>query len=475
MKKLILTPLIALLALPATAADWPLWGGEPTRNMVNSAEKNMPVEFDIDSGKNIKWVVELGSQSYGNPIIYKGKIFVGTNNEKERNPAIKGDKGVIMCFRESDGEFLWQAVHDKLAAGRVNDWPLQGICSSPAVDGDRLYYVNNRCELVCVDTEGFMDGENDGPIKDESDTGKQAADYIWSYDMIEELGAFPHNLATSSPLVIGDLVYLLTGNGVDEGHLNLPSPTSPSFIAIHKKTGELVWERNDPGDKVLHGQWSSPAYAEVAGRKQVIFPGGDGIVYSIDAMTGESIWQFDCNPKASKWELGGYGTRNNLIATPVVYDDRVFIGVGQDPEHGTGIGHLYSIRMDGKGDVTDSAAVWHIGNKDFGRTMSTAAIADGRMYIADLAGYFYCLDEKTGKVLWRDDLMSSVWSSAMIVDGKVYIGDEDGDLTIYEHSATMKKLSGNLNLRGSIYTTPSPANGVLYVATKSKLFAIENK
>jgi len=265
--------------LPALAGDWITWGGDGHRNRISKTAKNMPDSWDPNTGKNVKWSVDLGSQTYGNPVIAGGKIFVGTNNEGLRDPNVKGDKGNIMVFNEADGKFLWQAIHDKLSAGRVNDWPLQGICSSPYVDGNYVYYVNNRCELVCADVEGFYNG-NQG-FQGEKYNGKEHADIIWKYDMMEELGAFPHNLATTSPLIEGDLIFLLTGNGVDEGHLNLPSPRSPDFIAIHKKTGELVWEFGDT-ETILHGQWSSPAYGVIKGVAQAIFPGGDGWVYSLE-------------------------------------------------------------------------------------------------------------------------------------------------------------------------------------------------
>lgn len=470
--KLFAAALLALTSLGMTAGDWPTWGGNSFRNMINDTEKNMPVEWDIKSGKNIKWVMDLGSQSYGNPVIAGGKIFVGTNNEGLRDPNVKGDKGNMMAFRESDGKFLWQAIHDKLSAGRVNDWPLQGVCSSPYVEGNRLWYVNNRCEIVALDVEGFHDGKNDG-WTGEKYNGKEHADILWKFDMMEELGVFPHNLATSSPIIVGDLLFIVTGNGVDEGHLNLPSPRAPDFIAVNKNTGEFVWEFADT-DTTLHGAWSSPASAKIAGKQQVIFPGGDGWVYSLDAETGELIWKFDCNPKDSKWELGGFGTRNNLIATPVIYKDRVYIGVGQDPEHGTGIGHFYAIDATKTGDVTESAKIWHLGGKDFGRTMSTAAIKDGLVYVSDLEGFLNCIDAETGKVYWKYDLFAAVWSSAMVVDGKVYIGDEDGDIAVLKHGKE-KKLLAEINMGTSIYTTPSPANGVLYIATRNKLYALVNK
>ena len=119
-----------LAASSAFAADWPIWGGTPQRNMVNTVEKNIPAAWDVTTGRNIKWIARLGSQSFGNPVVAGGKIFVGTNNQARRQPGVKGDRGVVVCFREADGAFLWQIVHDKLASGRVNDWPMQGVCST---------------------------------------------------------------------------------------------------------------------------------------------------------------------------------------------------------------------------------------------------------------------------------------------------------------------------------------------------------
>src|SRR3989449_4922349 len=103
--------------------DWPMWGGTPDRNMVSNM-KGLPLEWDVKSKKNVKWVAQLGSQSYGNPVVAGGMVFVGTNNEALRDPKQPGDRGVLMAFRESNGEFLWQHTHEKLAAGRAHEWPL---------------------------------------------------------------------------------------------------------------------------------------------------------------------------------------------------------------------------------------------------------------------------------------------------------------------------------------------------------------
>lgn len=448
-----------------------MWGGTPARNMV-SDETNLPAEWDPESGLNVKWTAQLGSQAYGNPVIIGGKVFVGTNNQAERNPKLKGDRGVIMAFRESDGEFLWQAAHPKLPSGRVNDWPQQGICSSPFVEGDRIYYVSNRAEVICSDTEGYYDSENDGPYTEEENTSKIDEDIVWRFDMMDELDVFPHNLATCSPLVVDSLVFVVTSNGVDETHINIPSPDAPSFIALNKNTGELVWEDNSPGENILHGQWSSPAYGVINGKSQVIFPGGDGWLYSLVPETHELIWKFDCNPKDAIWELGGVGTRNNIVATPVIYDNKVYISVGQDPEHGEGIGHLWAIDATKTGDVTEKAVVWHRGGEDYHRSMSTVAIHNDLLYAADLSGFVYCLDAQTGEHYWTYDAFAAVWGSPFYADGKIYIGDEDGDVAVLKAGKKLTLLH-EINMGSAVYTTPVAKNGVLYITNRSKLFALE--
>lgn len=455
--------------IPA-AAETAMWGFTPSRNLV-SDEKNLPEKWDVETGLNINWTATLGSQTYAGPILIGGKVFVGTNNQGRRNPKLTGDRGVIMAFRESDGEFLWQSTHTKLPAGRVNDWPQQGICSTPFIENDRLYYISNRAEIVCVDTEGFMDGENDGPFTEETDTSEIDGDIIWKYDMIGELEVFPHNLATCSPIGAGDLLFVITSNGVDEGHVHIPSPFAPSFIALNKNTGELVWEDDSPGENILHGQWSNPAYGVIQGEPQVILPGGDGWIYSLEPETGELIWKFDCNPKDSVWELGGRGTRNNIISTPVIWEDKVYISVGQDPEHGEGVGHLWAIDATGEGDITETGAVWHRGDEDFHRTMSTVAIDDNLLYVADLSGFVYCLDANTGEHHWTYDTFAAIWGSTLVAAGKVYIGDEDGDVAILK-AGKEKELIFETNMGSAVYTTPIAKDGVLYIASRNTLFAI---
>ena len=447
-----------------SGGDWPMWGGTPDRNMI-STMKGLPTTWDVKSKKNVKWVADLGSQTYGNVVVAGGMVFVGTNNEGLRDPKVIGDKGVVMAFRESDGEFMWQMVHDKLAAGRVNDWPYQGVASSPLVEGDRIYYVSNRAELVCLDTQGFRDKENDGPVTDEKDKGDFNADIVWKFDMIEEVGALPHNLANSSPVSHGDLIFVSTSNGQDESHVNVPSPKAPAIIAVNKKTGKLVWEDNSVQDRILHGQWCSPTVGTIGGVVQVVHGQGDGWVRGYEALTGKKLWEFDTNPKDSVWPK----TRNEIIATPVIYEDKVYLANGQDPEHGEGVGHMYCIDATKRGDITTTGMVWHYDK--IRRSISTPAIKDGIVYQPDFSGFLHAIDAKTGQVYWTHDLFAAVWGSPMLIDGKIYLGDEDGDIVILQEGKTKKVLS-EINMGSSVYSTPVPANGVLYISNRNQLYAL---
>jgi outer membrane protein assembly factor BamB len=459
----LLTVTVLQTVAVVAADDWPMWGGTAERNMA-SVETGLPAEWDASDGTNVRWVAALGSSSYGNPVVAGGKVFVGSNNDRPRDPAVEGDKGILMAFREADGAFLWQMVHGKLETGEANDWPYQGVCSSPTVVGDRLYYVSNRGEVVALDTEGFRDGENDGDVTSEGRTGQADGDVVWTYDMVGELGVFPHNMSSSAPAVYGDLVIVNTSNGTDEeGHV--PSPEAPDLIALDRGTGELVWRAAPVGEWILHGQWSSPAIAEIDGVVQVVIGQGDGWVRGYRMSDGSLLWEFDTNPIEAEWPT----TRNNVIATPVVWNDRVFVANGQDPENGEGVGGLHAIDATMRGDISEDGGLWQL--EEIRRSLSTVAIADGLLYVADFSGYLRCLDAATGEELWVHDTFAAIWGSPLVADGKVYLGDEDGDVVVLRAGREPEVLAEN-TLGSPVYGAPIAANGVLYVNTVSDLYAL---
>ncbi len=515
--------------LVTQATDWPRWGGnDPGRNMYSSEthlpdhfakDKEGKVEFkagteEIDTKNlpNAKWVAKLGSQSYGNVVVAKGKVFVGTNNENPRDPQHQGDKSILLCLDEKTGGLLWQLVVPKLASGKVNDWENLGLLSSPCVENNRVYLVTSRCEVICLDIDGMANG-NDGPFMDEAKyvagpnnppakIGPKDADIIWKYDMMDELGVFPHNASNCSILIVGDLIYVCTSNGQDWTHVNVPSPNSPSFVAIDKRTGKLVGEDNAGiGPRIFHGQWSSPSMGEVKGRKLIFFGGGDGICYAFDAQPKKGdgspivpvvpgpeikrieekdtdylkkVWWYDCNPperraKDAAHKYPAPDGPSEVNATPVFYKNRVYVAVGQDPEHGEGVGNLTCIDATKTGDITKTGKIWSYDK--IHRSLSTVTITpDGLLFVGDFSGFVHCLDAETGAVHWVHDMKAHIWGSTLGADGKIYCGDEDGDVVVFAASKE-KKILSQINLGAPVYSTPVAANGELFIHSNTHLFA----
>ena len=497
--------------------DWPQWGGSSARNNTPSGS-TIPIAWDLKTGMNIRWSMPLGTESYGGTVVANGKVYVGTNNGSayiKRYPS-SIDLGVLLCFDEQEGTFLWQHSNEKLPTGRVHDWPTIGICSAPLVDGNRLWYVTNRGQVVCLDTEGFRDGENDGPFNKEEVSDEYEADVVWVLDMMSSLNVSQHNLANCSVTCAGDLLFVNTSHGVTESHAIEAKNPAPSFLCLSRTTGKVLWTDSSPNGNILHGQWSSPASGMLGGVSQVIFGGGDGYLYGFlaDGVDGKSklLWKFDCNPKDSKYALNA-ATRNHIIATPVIYQGLVYVAVGEDPEHGEGNGHLWCIDPTKRGDVSptlvyntaspkepiphkrkqaldetagdferpnpNSAAVWHYVGSDpadfkqsMHRTVSTVAIQNELLFVPDFSGLVHCLDAKTGKAHWTHDLLAACWSTALIVDGRVYIGDEDGDVAVFQLSKQKVLLQEN-NLGSAMYSTPIVANDTLFLANRDRLWAIQ--
>jgi outer membrane protein assembly factor BamB len=435
-----------LAAIPE--GDWPMWGGTPERNMV-SAMTGLPTSWDIEKKVNVKWTAKLGTQTYGNPVVAGGQVYVGTNNGEPRNAKEEGDRGVLMCFRATDGKFLWQHTHEKL--GNENqDWPETGLCSAPLVEGGQLYYVSNRGEVVSLDTQG---------------DGKGGSKVIWTYDMIKELGVSPHNKISSSPAAYGDLIFTSTSNGVDESGEKVPNPKAPNLIALDKKTGKLVWQANDTIGRIFDGQWSSPAVGTIGGVAQVVIGEGDGWVRSYEALKGTKLWEFNTNPKGATWP----GTANTVIATPVIWEGKVYIANGQDPESGIAPANLYAIDATKRGDITATGLIWR--NSEIKRSLASVSITNGLLFAADLNGMIFCLDAGTGKSNWSHDTMSAIWGSPMVIDGKLYVGNADGDVYVMEASKT-KKVVFKTNMGSSVYSTFVPAGGLLFVTNRDTLFAL---
>ena len=520
---------VAAAARALLAADWPQWGGGDVRNFV-SEETGLPAVFRPCSsettngvttavpGVNLKWSAPLGTQAYVTPAVTQGKVFIGANDAKADGPRFARTKGSVLdCLDEATGQRRWRLVIPRLKTQNklfnFDDLDL-GLCSSPTVDGSRVYVMGSRGDVLCLDINGQADG-NEGPFTDEghymSDTrtfpdkpGRfdatlapprpapvelQAgdADIVWRYDVLAELDVWPQDAVDCSILVRGDYLYVCTCNGVDRSHKNIPSPNAPNMIVLDKRSGALAAVIDRPlGKAVFHGDWSSPTLARIANQDLIVWGGGDGVCYAFDPQfepgaegrpgTLRQVWRFNCNPPHNlfkdgqrlPYNKGGKGP-SEIIATPVAANNRIYVAVGQDSRHGPGKGCLSCIDATQKGDITETGKIWQ--SFDVDRSFSSAAVTkDGLVFIADYTGILRCLDAADGKEYWMHDLGGRVFCSPLCADGRVYIGTEAGRLTVAAAHRD-KKLIDEVRFDGPIYATPVAANRVLYVASQRTLYA----
>ena len=469
---------------------------------MTSGETGLVETFDVGTRQNVKWVAQLGSQSYATPIIAGGRVLIGTNNEPPRDPRHQGDRAVLVCLDESDGRVLWQLVVPKLSEDLGDpylDWRRVGYASPPTVEGPRAYTLTNRGEVICLDMNGMADG-NAGPFTDEGahmtprasaaapiKLAENDADIVWVCDLVERLGVRTHDQVQGSVLVHGDLLYVNSCNGVDGSHRKIPSPDAPSLVVIDKHTGRIVARDGlRLGPSTFHVNWSAPSLGAVGpGGPRVFFGGGDGVCYAFEPLKAAppagaepaqltDVWRFDPDPAAPKQDVHRWvGNRREgpsvIMGMPVVEGGRVYLTAGGDPWWGKQQGSLKCVDASGAGDVTKTAELWSYPLSR--ETCSTAAVHDGMVFVTDVGGTVHCVDAATGTPHWTHKAVGEFWASPLVADGKVYVGTRRGQFVILA-ATREKRLLAKVDLDEPVHGTATAANGVLYVPTMSRLYAV---
>jgi len=471
------------------------WGGGFSPNMV-SAATNLPA----DPGSAVRlWELNIGSHQYSIPTLDRGRLYIGANDTDVKRTGYQPSKGgALSCVDQATGRLLWQLLSPRYVQGikpplHFDQWGC-GICSGPVIDGNRVYVIGNRGDVLCLDREGQANG-NDGPFQDElafmgitnapgSALGPTDGDILWRYNLLTELDAAPHDVCGSTPLLQGDFLYACTSNGLDDRHAAVPRPLAPSLIVLDKNTGRLMARDDEKiGQRVQHGQWSSPSSGTVNGQTVIFFGGGDGILYAFEPPTAspgtnvqhlKRVWSYDCNPPDYRTRDGQHVRSSNhikrtpdgpseIIGTPVFHEGRVYVAIGQSPLHGEGQGCLSCV------DAATGVKVWD--SKLVERSLATPAIANGLLYLADGTGTLHCFDTVTGERYWTHPLGAKTWgASAFVADGKVYVGTEAKVFWVFQAGKTVKVLS-KTRLQ-TVPITPAAADGVLYLPTQTKLAAL---
>jgi hypothetical protein len=554
--------------------DWPEWCGQPSRNMAAQSDQRLPDwadcgvhndagEVDLQSTKNVKWVVKLGRRTTGSPVVSGGKVLIGTTWED-------GKEACFLCLDEETGRRLGSFICPRPDRDDLENW---AISSTPTIDGDRLYFVSPYQEVMCLDLSVLLgedrlcEGEDkpQSPQTDKTSVEQTSLRSIrWRYDMFEKLKAFYHHTASSSVLVHGDYVYVCTGNGRSWVPGRIPfSPLTPSLVVFDKITGQLVARDDEQiGEQLYRGQYTSPSLGMVNGRAQIVFATGNGVCYAFESVdpavhvvpdrwmttslrgpivyfidvegkdTGglsaseyarsidllsrlpepalplefrfsrnvpamtpvdtiptatvpdvpllKKIWWCDCIPPDYKKlpfyprEIKGDGRGHpcDIIGTPVCWNDRVYVAIGGDPNHGgrDSKGSVVCIDATKTGDLTEKGKIWSY--NDLNQSVSTVAVADGLVFVADTAHTVHCLDAESGACYWKHSARKrgTCFSSPLVADGKVYLGR-----TILSASKRFQLHGGIENRRYTAYSSHCVANGVVFAVIGNRLWALCDK
>jgi outer membrane protein assembly factor BamB len=425
---------------------------------------------------HVRWRAALGYDA--GPVAASAEVVVvGTASTGREAARWHGrDGGVVVCLRAADGTRLWDSFHERLPA-RVNDIPTSPIRSLPWIGGDGVYFVSNRGELVCVDPQGFRDGENDGPVDDEPARGAGDVDVKWSIDMPRDLGVFKVDASDvgaplPSPVVWGQTVYCVTGNGAHfagaPGAARQPhSPGAPSLIAVHKDSGRLQWSDSTPSPALRYGQWTAPAMSTVAGgRPAVVYAGGDAKLYALSPDDGTPIWARDI--PASPYI--GVGSADFPVTPPLVGGGRVYVGLGGDWESGERRGRSLCAFAE-----ADGRLLWHFTHRDFRESSAAPVLVDNVLYLLSTSGRLFALDPGSGVLRWDLTLGESRESHAAPVaaGGLLYLSISNR-VYVVAPTAAAGTLLGYYEFSGDVHDMPAVRDGTLYVAADGHLWAVQS-
>jgi outer membrane protein assembly factor BamB len=437
--------------------------------------RNAPYLVRDGKGEYVLWRARIGYNA-GPIAIADDKILVGTNNSSPRNPNVRGDYGVLMCFSRKDGSFLWQAAHARLDS-RSEDIPGTVVTSKPFIEGDRAWYVSNRGELVCVDTAGFRGDQNDRPLRNGEHPGPTDAKIVWKLDMVKTLGVDKRvapdvGNPTSSPIVYRDLVYCVTGHGRRLGAQGADA-RAPSFLAACKHTGRVVWTSNAPNESLIFSQWSSPALIQIDGDVQVVFPGGDGVLYGFAPASGRELWKIDLNEPRGIRQAAAADRRGFFVSTPVVHRNAVFVGLHQGEAPWTHEGFpLYAVEIERAGASYKAGIRWMVAPPQFSGTLGEVAVADDLVFAVSDNGIVFALDAASGEQVWHCDLLEQpgLYGSPYLDHDLLVVASAD---RVFAMAADREeKVLGQYDLGAVIRGTPVIRDGAIYVTAGSYLWAL---
>lgn len=422
------------------------------------------------------WKIPWGTSS-SQPTIYRGRVFAGTNLDPLYRGGSPDDVGCMVCVDLKSGTLQWRYSHPKLR-NRNNDLPGLGIQSRPVCFENRVYYLSNNGELVCLDVDGFHDSENDGDFKSESFTGELDGDVVWKISLIEELGIHKRDMGdignpVSSPVIVNGFVFVMTGHGVNTIGA-APNDQAPSFVAVDAENGTIAWRSSDPNNGLMYGQWASPIEITLPGRsREVVFPAGDGCLYGVNADSFQNTWKLDCNSEiATSWTKGKRGSRLFFASSPVLVGGKLICALTHEFENAEEHSELVEINLQSLMSPSNRNLIsWRYSERQIAGGFGQITTDDQAIYGVANDGVLRAIDLKSGKLLWELLIGDGIpyGRGPFIYNGKIVV-------TSYEEVCIVQpglhpKIVERHELFG-ITNSPAVIDGMLIVPTCDFLHAI---
>jgi outer membrane protein assembly factor BamB len=420
---------LCAFVVSSPAGDWTHWRG-PQQNGY-SPETGLPASWSPD-GENLAWKAPYGGRT--TPIVMNGRVYLINDAKDPANPLTEQER--VMCFDADTGNKLWEHRFNVFLTGIVSDrvgWT--NICGDP--ETGNVYAHGVQGLLFCFDKDGKI---------------------LWSHSMTEEYGRVSgYGGRTCSPIIDSDLLIL----GMVNASWGEQARGGNRFVAMDKKTGAIRWWSETPG-RVKDTYYSTPVVAVINGQRLVISGGADGGVHAFQVRTGKHVWSYF------------FGTAA-VNCSPVVDGNYVYIGHGEENPEGTQLGRVVCLDASEikKGEPK---LVW----KRDGLKIKYASpiIHDGRLYVIDELTRIFCVDAKTGKTIWVHDYGRNCMGSAVLADGKLYVGEVNGKFHILKPGPQdCKELhEQEFDAKGQfdveINGSPAVANGRVYFMTTEELYCI---
>ncbi len=412
--------LFLLLAAGVHAENWPQFRGP--QGIGVSPEKNLPLHWNRTN--HVRWKTPLPDRGNATPAVWENRIFVNQAIEKE-------GRRELFCFDRATGKKLWSAGVTYLKKEPTHE--INPYCSaSPATDGERVLASFGSAGLYCYDFDGKE---------------------VWHRDLGEQIHIWGNG---ASPIIYRDLAILNVGPG-----------ERTFLIALNKRTGETVWQINEPGGASgidlpgkpksdWIGSWSTPIITDINDRPELIFSFPKRVV-GLDPRTGKELWS--CSGL------------NPLVYTSPLFADGVVVAMG-----GYG-GAAVAFKPSGAGDLTKKNTLWLTPKNK--QRIGSGVISDGHIYVLDQPGVAECIELKTGKVVWEERLASpsnrfTSWSSAVLTGDKlVYAINEAGETFVLKASPAFKMEAVNA-LDERTLSSLAVSHGEIFIRTYKNLWCISS-